>query len=191
MSAKGERRRTGRHGMATGTPVWVWGMGNGGSLQGMAWRHGGLPSGAAGDRAARAPGAHECVRGADPWRCTPSTHRPNRTRALMAPLCAPPRTPPPGGTTPWVPTPLSPRTLVIPHPCGPPPRTPIGGTTPCRPAPLLPHTTVRPTLHAATRWDDDVVFKNQARGEPKAQKRFVNDTIRNDFHKRFLQRYIR
>ncbi|GLC44620.1 hypothetical protein PLESTB_001326600 [Pleodorina starrii] len=41
------------------------------------------------------------------------------------------------------------------------------------------------------RWDDDVVFKNQARGEPKAQKRFVNDTIRNDFHKRFLQRYIR
>ncbi|KXZ50758.1 hypothetical protein GPECTOR_15g443 [Gonium pectorale] len=41
------------------------------------------------------------------------------------------------------------------------------------------------------RWDEDVVFKNQARGEPKAQKRFVNDTIRNDFHKRFLQRYIR
>ncbi|GFH33125.1 protein CWC15 [Haematococcus lacustris] len=41
------------------------------------------------------------------------------------------------------------------------------------------------------RWDEDVVFKNQARNEPKAQKRFVNDTIRNDFHKRFLQRYIR
>eukprot|EP00198_Chlamydomonas_reinhardtii_P012928 XP_001702265.1 predicted protein [Chlamydomonas reinhardtii] len=41
------------------------------------------------------------------------------------------------------------------------------------------------------RWDDDVVFKNQARGEPKQQKRFVNDTIRNDFHRRFLQRYIR
>jgi hypothetical protein len=41
------------------------------------------------------------------------------------------------------------------------------------------------------RWDEDVVFKNQARGEPKATKRFVNDTIRNDFHKRFLQRYIR
>uniref|UniRef100_A0A7S0RTB5 Cwf15/Cwc15 cell cycle control protein n=1 Tax=Chlamydomonas leiostraca TaxID=1034604 RepID=A0A7S0RTB5_9CHLO len=41
------------------------------------------------------------------------------------------------------------------------------------------------------RWDDDVVFKNQARSEPKAAKRFINDTIRNDFHKRFLQRYIR
>ncbi|GFH29268.1 protein CWC15 [Haematococcus lacustris] len=40
-------------------------------------------------------------------------------------------------------------------------------------------------------WDEDVVFKNQARNEPKAQKRFINDTIRNDFHKRFLQRYIR
>ncbi|CAK0762736.1 hypothetical protein CVIRNUC_002987 [Coccomyxa viridis] len=41
------------------------------------------------------------------------------------------------------------------------------------------------------RWDDDVVFRNQERGEPKAQKRFVNDTIRNDFHRRFLNRYIK
>lgn len=41
------------------------------------------------------------------------------------------------------------------------------------------------------RWDDDVVFKNQTRGEPKAQKRFINDTIRNDFHRRFLERYIK
>ena len=41
------------------------------------------------------------------------------------------------------------------------------------------------------RWDDDVVFRNQARGEPKAQKRFINDTIRSDFHRRFLTRYIK
>mmetsp|Transcript_17550 Transcript_17550/g.30113 ORF Transcript_17550/g.30113 Transcript_17550/m.30113 type:complete len:234 (+) Transcript_17550:75-776(+) len=41
------------------------------------------------------------------------------------------------------------------------------------------------------RWDEDVVFKNQARSEPKAVKRFINDTIRSDFHKRFLTRYIR
>ena len=41
------------------------------------------------------------------------------------------------------------------------------------------------------RWDDDVVFRNQERGEPKVQKRFVNDTIRNDFHRRFLNRYIK
>lgn len=33
--------------------------------------------------------------------------------------------------------------------------------------------------------------RNQTRGEPKAQKRFINDTIRNDFHRRFLERYVR
>jgi len=41
------------------------------------------------------------------------------------------------------------------------------------------------------RWDDDTVFQNQARDEPKREKRFVNDTIRSDFHKRFLNRYIK
>ncbi|GAX75780.1 hypothetical protein CEUSTIGMA_g3223.t1 [Chlamydomonas eustigma] len=41
------------------------------------------------------------------------------------------------------------------------------------------------------RWDEDVVFKNQARGEAKQQKRFINDTIRNDFHQRFLKKYVR
>lgn len=41
------------------------------------------------------------------------------------------------------------------------------------------------------RWDDDVVFKNQARGETKTPKRFINDTIRNDFHRKFLQKYMK
>lgn len=41
------------------------------------------------------------------------------------------------------------------------------------------------------RWDDDVVFKNQTRSEPKGKKRFVNDTIRSDFHRRFLHKYIK
>ncbi|XP_024375320.1 uncharacterized protein [Physcomitrium patens] len=41
------------------------------------------------------------------------------------------------------------------------------------------------------RWDDDVVFKNQARGEPKPVKRFINDTIRNDFHRKFLNKYMK
>ncbi|KAL2321574.1 hypothetical protein Fmac_025953 [Flemingia macrophylla] len=41
------------------------------------------------------------------------------------------------------------------------------------------------------RWDDDVVFKNQARGETKTAKRFINDTIRNDFHRKFLQKYMK
>lgn len=43
----------------------------------------------------------------------------------------------------------------------------------------------------STRWDEDVVFKNQTRGEVKAPRRFINDTVRSDFHRRFLERYIR
>ncbi|KAJ5591500.1 uncharacterized protein N7459_001869 [Penicillium hispanicum] len=39
------------------------------------------------------------------------------------------------------------------------------------------------------RWDDDVVFKNQARGTEKNDgKEFVNDLLRSDFHKRFMVR---
>ncbi|PRP84305.1 putative Pre-mRNA-splicing factor cwc15 [Planoprotostelium fungivorum] len=38
------------------------------------------------------------------------------------------------------------------------------------------------------RWYDDSVFKNQTRTE--VAKRFINDTIRNDFHKKFLYKYI-
>ncbi|KAK8214666.1 Cwf15/Cwc15 cell cycle control family protein [Phyllosticta capitalensis] len=42
------------------------------------------------------------------------------------------------------------------------------------------------------RWDDDVVFKNQARGtEDKKPKEFVNDLLRSDFHKRFMSKYVR
>ena len=42
------------------------------------------------------------------------------------------------------------------------------------------------------RWDDDVVFKNQARGtEQKSNKEFVNDLLRSDFHKKFMSKYIR
>lgn len=40
------------------------------------------------------------------------------------------------------------------------------------------------------KWNDDVVFKNQARTEPEIKKRFVNDTIRNDFHRRFLTKFM-
>lgn len=43
------------------------------------------------------------------------------------------------------------------------------------------------------RWDDDVVFKNQARGteERGKEKQFVNDLLRSDFHRRFMDRYVR
>ncbi|XP_071949411.1 spliceosome-associated protein CWC15 homolog [Antedon mediterranea] len=42
------------------------------------------------------------------------------------------------------------------------------------------------------RWDDDVVFKNCARGEDdKMEKKFINDTIRSEFHQKFLTKYIK
>ncbi|KAI9897239.1 hypothetical protein N3K66_008261 [Trichothecium roseum] len=42
------------------------------------------------------------------------------------------------------------------------------------------------------RWDDDVVFKNQARGtEDKKGKEFINDMLRSDFHRRFMGKYVR
>jgi protein CWC15 len=40
------------------------------------------------------------------------------------------------------------------------------------------------------KWNDDVVFRQQTRSEPETKKRFVNDTIRNDFHRSFLKKYI-
>ena len=42
------------------------------------------------------------------------------------------------------------------------------------------------------RWDDDVIFKNQARGveEKNKKKEFVNDLLRSDFHKRFMVRVL-
>ena len=49
------------------------------------------------------------------------------------------------------------------------------------------------TFTTKRRWDDDVVFKNQSRTDvtEKVPKRFINDSIRNDFHKSFLKRYVR
>jgi protein CWC15 len=35
-------------------------------------------------------------------------------------------------------------------------------------------------------WDDDTVFRNQGRTEKK-KKRFINDTIRSDFHTAFMK----
>jgi len=41
------------------------------------------------------------------------------------------------------------------------------------------------------RWDDDVVFKNQSREPQKEARRFINDTVRNDFHRKFLNKSIK
>ncbi|CAI2164190.1 5999_t:CDS:2 [Funneliformis geosporum] len=42
------------------------------------------------------------------------------------------------------------------------------------------------------RWDDDVIFKNQARGvNDNPKKRFINDTLRSDFHRKFMNKYVK
>lgn len=40
------------------------------------------------------------------------------------------------------------------------------------------------------KWYEDTVFKNQSKNEPKTVKRFVNDTVRSDFHRKFLSKSI-
>ncbi|CAG0918682.1 unnamed protein product [Notodromas monacha] len=42
------------------------------------------------------------------------------------------------------------------------------------------------------RWDDDVVFKNCARGQlDNPTNRFINDSLRSDFHRKFMEKYIK
>ena len=41
------------------------------------------------------------------------------------------------------------------------------------------------------RWDDDTIFKNKSQSSGgSGQKRFINDAVRSDFHRRFLNKYI-
>lgn len=47
-------------------------------------------------------------------------------------------------------------------------------------------------LKVKRRWDDDVVFKNCARSEPeKKGSTFINDSLRSEFHKKFMEKYIK
>jgi protein CWC15 len=41
------------------------------------------------------------------------------------------------------------------------------------------------------RWDDDVVFKNCAKKDEDTSGGFVNDTLRSEFHRRFMSKYVR
>jgi protein CWC15 len=47
------------------------------------------------------------------------------------------------------------------------------------------------TFAIKRRWDDDVIFKNQARTEEEPRKRFINDMLRSDFHRKFMNKYVR
>ena len=40
------------------------------------------------------------------------------------------------------------------------------------------------------RWHEETVFKNQTRTIPKEAKRFINDTVRSDFHRKFMNKFI-
>lgn len=40
------------------------------------------------------------------------------------------------------------------------------------------------------KWYEETVFRHYARNEPEEKKRYVNDTVRRDFHRRFLSRTI-
>lgn len=40
------------------------------------------------------------------------------------------------------------------------------------------------------KWYEETVFRHQAKDDSKKKKRFINDTTRNDFHRRFLDRFV-
>ncbi|KIJ95092.1 hypothetical protein K443DRAFT_338287 [Laccaria amethystina LaAM-08-1] len=54
------------------------------------------------------------------------------------------------------------------------------------------NTTVPGTFQVKRRWDDDLIFKNQAMtSKDKGQGHFVNDLLRTEFHKKFMAKFIK
>jgi len=52
--------------------------------------------------------------------------------------------------------------------------------------------TAKTDMKIKRRWDDDVVFKNCSRAEPEHKEAtFINDSLRNEFHKKFMDKYIK
>jgi len=47
------------------------------------------------------------------------------------------------------------------------------------------------TFAVKKRWDDDLVFKNQAQSAPQQPTHFVNDLLRTEFHKKFMAKFIK
>ena len=47
-------------------------------------------------------------------------------------------------------------------------------------------------MRVKRRWDDDVVFKNCSRAAPeKKEANFINDSLRSEFHRKFMNKYIK
>lgn len=59
--------------------------------------------------------------------------------------------------------------------------------------PLLNYTSAAPkgNVKVKRRWNDDVVFKNCARSEVDKGETFINDSLRSEFHKKFMEKYIK
>ncbi|KAJ1540606.1 hypothetical protein HK096_010795 [Nowakowskiella sp. JEL0078] len=57
--------------------------------------------------------------------------------------------------------------------------------------PLLNLASASKDFSVKRRWDDDVIFKNQSKGDEKPKKRFINDMLRSDFHRKFMNKYVK
>ncbi|KAI6145349.1 Cwf15 Cwc15 cell cycle control protein [Pisolithus tinctorius] len=54
------------------------------------------------------------------------------------------------------------------------------------------NTTVPGTFSVKRRWDDDLIFKNQAMNQKRdSSGQFVNDLLRTEFHKKFMAKFIK
>jgi protein CWC15 len=54
------------------------------------------------------------------------------------------------------------------------------------------NTTAPGTFSVKRRWDDDLIFKNQAMAtRDKGSGQFVNDLLRTEFHKKFMAKFIK
>ncbi|CAE6472004.1 unnamed protein product [Rhizoctonia solani] len=47
------------------------------------------------------------------------------------------------------------------------------------------------TFAVKKRWDDDVIFKNQAVNSSESGGQFVNDLLRTEFHRKFMAKFIK
>ncbi|KAH3808326.1 spliceosome-associated protein CWC15 homolog [Dreissena polymorpha] len=56
--------------------------------------------------------------------------------------------------------------------------------------PLLNQDKTQTDFKVKRRWDDDVVFKNCAKGG-ESKSLFINDTLRSEFHRKFMEKYVK
>ncbi len=65
------------------------------------------------------------------------------------------------------------------------------GQTPSTPGTTA-STSASTTFAVKRRWDDDLIFKNQAAGVDDKPKKgeFVNDLLRSEFHKKFMLKWV-